>query len=285
MEHAIRRKEGNFAGANGGCFEPRQLFAESGVVAVEKPAGLSTQAPDGIESVEAWLRRRLAGSQPPQSVYVGVPHRLDRPVSGVLLLASTPRAARKLSRQFERRQVEKTYVAMLAAVGTDAGAPVGWEGDAAASVEWRDLVEKVPDEPRARVVLETGPLAREAVTRARLLARLPSGCLLVELKPLTGRMHQLRLQAAARGMPVVGDELYSPPAPAGAEQAREHSDRASFGPPTADPRARPIALHAWRIRYTDPDTSREITIEAPLPSFWPDEARRAITAPTMNTGS
>jgi len=264
MERGIHRKEGNLDGGNGACSEPRRLSEASGVIALDKPAGLATQAPAGIESVEAWLRRRLAGTHPPRSIYVGVPHRLDRPVSGVLLMAVTPRAARKLSRQFERRQVEKTYLAMLAPTHPDAARGSGSEPDAADCAEWHDLVEKVPDEPRARVVQETGPRVREAVTHARLLARLTSGRLLVELQPLTGRMHQLRLQAASRGIPVVGDELYG------------RSEQPSFGPPVDDPRARPIALHAWRIRYADPDTGREVVAEAPLPGFWPDEARRAI---------
>ena len=90
--------------------QPAKLLERSGVVAIAKPSGLATQAPPGLPSVEAWLRGLL-----PAGAYLGVPHRLDRAVSGVLLMATTPRAARQLSRQFERRQITKTYVAILAA--------------------------------------------------------------------------------------------------------------------------------------------------------------------------
>lgn len=242
--------------ADGG---PRVLRAGSGVVAVWKPAGLATQAPPGIPSVEAWLRTRLHGDR---GGYLGVPHRLDRAVSGVLVLAATPRAARQLSRQFERRQVRKTYVAVVAAGGA-AGMSHAL-GDASTSAEgavavWNDRIEKVPDEPRARIVPPETPGGREAITAARVLRTLPDGRLLVEFEPLTGRMHQLRLQSSARGLPIVGDTLYGGPAPA----------EATGCPAEADPRERAIALHAARIEYTDPETSQRVAVEAPLPAWWP----------------
>jgi 23S rRNA pseudouridine1911/1915/1917 synthase len=259
-------KEGGFKRCSSAP-EPTVLAMASGVVAIDKPAGLPTQAPAGIDSAESWLRRRLTAEDSSVAAghhgYIGVPHRLDRPVSGVLLLAATPRAARKLSRQFERRQIEKTYLAILA-LQEGSVEPLRLEQSGASGAEWRDFIEKVPDEPRAKVTVAGAATAREAVTRARLIARLAGGRLLVELAPLTGRMHQLRLQSSARGLPVVGDPLYGGPDGDAAGWAAE---------PPNDPRARPIALHAWRIRYTDPDTLAAVTIQAPLPAFWPPEAR------------
>ncbi|MFM1904401.1 MAG: hypothetical protein RLZZ440_2301 [Planctomycetota bacterium] len=227
------------------------LAAASGVVAVAKPAGLPTQAVRGIPSVEAWARAELV--QPPGAGYLGVPHRLDRAVSGVLLLATTPRAARKLSRQFERRQVRKTYLAVVA------NPPGPAPGVPESAAEWRDLVAKLPDEPRAAIVAE-GSGGREAVTLARLRARIElagAARLVLELQPLTGRMHQLRLQAAVRGMPVVGDCLYGGPALAGNAAA------------DGDSREAPILLHAWSIAYADPDTGAAVEVIAPLPPHWP----------------
>ncbi len=222
------------------------------MIAVLKPVGLATQAPPGIESVEQWLRRRLGRGA---GGYLGVPHRLDRGVSGVVLMAATPRAARKLSRQFERREVVKTY---LAVVEPPESSAIRSRGEAAETAEWRDFVRKIPEEARSEIVEPHADAAREAITQVthRAAVAAPEPVRLLELVPLTGRMHQLRLQAASRGLPIVGDELYG-------------------GRPLAggDPRTRPILLHAWRIAYTDPDTGQRVTVEAPLPDHWPAWAR------------
>ena len=237
----------------------------SGVVAVWKPAGLATQAPTGIPSAESWLRRQLHGDN--AGGYIGVPHRLDRGVSGVVLFAATPRAARKLSRQFERREIHKTYLAIVACGDVDSETI---ERMSAEAVTWRDMVEKITDEARARIVPADEPGGREAVTLARLRCRLPPDRLLLELSPVTGRMHQLRLQAATRGLPILGDDIYGVADDdwAGPLQLPEGD-----GLPDADPRMRPIALHASRIMYADPDTGSEVTIEAALPAYWPEAAR------------
>ena len=229
---------------------PVILREGSGVVAILKPVGLATQAPPGIESVEQWLRDRLGRDA---SGYLGVPHRLDRAVSGVVLMAATPRAARKLSRQFEGREIAKTYIAV---VETGAAAKETLPG--ADAVDWRDLLRKVPEEARSEIVDSQALAAREAITHASWIdcAGRDGGKRLLKLMPVTGRMHQLRLQAASRGLPIVGDEL-------------------DGGPPLGDGDAaeRPILLHAWRIDYADPDSGDRITVEAPLPDHWPAWAR------------
>jgi 23S rRNA pseudouridine1911/1915/1917 synthase len=237
----------------------------SGVVAVWKPAGLATQAPPGIPSAESWLRRQLHGES--SRGYVGVPHRLDRGVSGVVLFAATPRAARKLSRQFERREVRKTYLAIVADGDTTRDAI---ERMSVEAVTWRDMVEKIAEEARARIVPADEPGGREAVTLARLRCRLSPDRLLLELSPVTGRMHQLRLQAAARGLPIVGDDLYGVADDAWATPLQQGT---ASVPSADDPRMRPIALHACRITYADPDTGAEVTIEAELPAYWPESTR------------
>lgn len=241
----------------------------NGVVAVWKPAGLATQAPPGIPSAESWLRRRLHGAD--TGGYVGVPHRLDRGVSGVVLFAATPRAARKLSRQFEWRQVRKTYLAIVACADANHDAVERMSGDA---VTWHDMVEKIVDEARVRIVPAGEPGGREAVTLARLSRRLSSDRLLLELSPVTGRMHQLRVQAAARGLPIVGDDLYGVADDAWAKTTQSGTP---LVPSADDPRTRPIALHACRITYADPDTRAEVMVEAAVPDYWteyrPDATR------------
>ena len=255
----------------------------SGVVAVWKPAGLATQAPMGIPSAESWLRRQLHGDN--AGGYIGVPHRLDRGVSGVVLFAATPRAARKLSRQFERREVRKTYLAIVACGDAD-GETI--ERMSAEAVTWRDMVEKITDEARTRIVPANEPGGREAVTLARLRCRLQPDRLLLELSPVTGRMHQLRLQAAARGLLILGDDLYGlpdeawmkPPQP-NILQPNISQTGAAVVPSADDPRMRPIALHACRITYADPNTRAEVTVEAPLPTYWPESTRSSQTLPSQ----
>jgi len=238
------------------------LHDSGGVLAVAKPAGLATQAPAGIPSLESRVREQLfgeavaaahaAGRRRHPGGFLGVPHRLDRAVSGVLLLAITPRAARQLSRQFERREIHKTYLAVVTPPAT------GTLTDGM-SFEWRDTIRKVPDEPRAEIVPEGTDGGREAVTTGRVLAEAEAGpvptagTMFLELKPLTGRMHQLRVQTASRGLPVVGDTLY--------------------GGPLGDAiLADGIGLHAWRITFRDPATGEETTITCPPPNGppWPE---------------
>lgn len=222
------------------------LLEDEHCLAVCKPAGLSTQAPRGIDCLEVRVRDMLAAraeaaASPHLEVYLGLPHRLDRPVSGVLLFAKTRRAARIISRQFERRQVRKLYWACVAGVVE----PV--EG------EWTDFVRKIPDEPRAQICAPTSPDAQQAVLRyERLGATEDFSFLEIELE--TGRMHQIRLQAASRGHAILGDELYGSQIP--------------FGPQTDDLRERAIALHARSLTFRHPETKETITVTAPLPETW-----------------
>lgn len=232
------------------------LHHNSGVLAIAKPAGLPTQAVPGVESVEGLVRRQLfgaavaeeraAGRRRHPGGFLGVPHRLDRPVSGVLLLATTPRAARQLSRQFERRQIEKVYLAVVEPAASD----LLVSGEV---FVWRDAIRKVPNEARAEIVAAHVAGGREAVTHGRVIAA-RSDRLLLELRPHTGRTHQLRLQAAARGLPIVGDQLYG------------SADKAAG---TAES---PLTLHAWRIGYRDPVTGQPVSICCPLPAspLWCD---------------
>ncbi len=231
------------------------LFEINGVLAVCKPAGLPTQAPWGIESVESLIRRQkfqglfeeavALGRRRHPGGFLGVPHRLDRAVSGVMLLASTPRAARQLSRQFERRQIRKTYVAIVQ--------PRRGQSIKAGSFIWQDEIRKVPNEPRVEIVEPGDSQAKLAQTRGRVLVS-NKGVHLLELHPETGRMHQLRVQAARHGVPIVGDNLYG-------NVSAEDADII---------RNRPIALHARSIEYVDPESKQSVTARAAIPdvSLW-----------------
>jgi 23S rRNA pseudouridine1911/1915/1917 synthase len=262
---------------------PRVIREGGGVVAVWKPAGLATQAPPGVGSAEAWLRERLHGGR--AGGYLGVPHRLDRAVSGVVLFAATPRAARQLSRQFERRQVTKRYLAIVAGhrlPGAESAAAAGaGDGGAAAFVDWHDTVEKIPEEARARIVAPDAAGGRAAHTRARLLRGLPEGGLLLELLPVTGRMHQLRLQAAARGSPVRGDELYG--GGDGEWSARVAAAEDVWRDAAAAGTTPAIALHAARIEYACPDGGGPVAVGAGLPGYWPAAVSQSPEAVAVTT--
>jgi 23S rRNA pseudouridine1911/1915/1917 synthase len=238
------------------------ILRESGpCLAVLKPAGLATQAPAQFDSLErrlrAWLAERQSSAGP---VYLGVPHRLDRPVSGVMLFATRRRAAFKLSRQFERRQVRKIYWACVEGhVLPEAGT-------------WTDSLRKVYGHPRAEIVPADHPEARLAVLHYRTLgsvepsANCPTACQTaagdssavagtwLEIELETGRTHQIRVQAAARGHAVFGDAFYGGSVPF----AAQHHDE----------RLREIALHGRAITFTDPTTGDMVTVEAPLSAAW-----------------
>lgn len=224
------------------------IFEDGQLIGLVKPAGLPTaNAPRGAASVYTWLQRRLGAGR-----FVGIVSRLDAPVSGVLAVATTSAAAADLARQFRERSVAKEYVAVTEGRFP---APLGqW-------VDWHDGIARRPNEPRSTIVPRgpqqpegdaedaedetAGSPARSAHVRARVVHR-AGEVSLVELQPTTGRRHQLRLQLAARGCPIVGDRLYGArlPHPAG------------------------IALHARVLRLTHPSTGEPVVLSADWPAAW-----------------
>jgi len=223
------------------------LFEDNHCLAVAKPAPLLTQGvPPGIPTLEAQVKAYLKERyHKPGNVYLGIPHRLDRPVSGVVLFARNTKAARRLAEQFHQRQVQKVYWAVVQR-STRGDLPMG-EG------VWRDWLLKIQDESRTEVVAAETPGAREAVLDYRCLGEHGETALL-ELRPQTGRMHQLRVQAASRGWPVLGDHQYGSTMP--------------FGTPAELPRERIIALHARSLTFLHPIRFEPIAVVAPVPAVW-----------------
>lgn len=221
------------------------LFEDNHCLAVAKPPALLTQGvPPGIDTLESlakdYLRQRHLKTG---RVYLGIPHRLDRPVSGVVLFAKQTKSAQRLAEQFQQRQVTKIYWAVVD------GLPTPAEG------VWEDWLLKVADESRTEIATADTPGAKHARLAYRQLMPLADGALL-ELRPETGRMHQLRVQSASRGLPIRGDAIYG-------------STR-DFGPPPALPRERVIGLHARSLTFLHPIRFEPITVVAPLPALWRD---------------
>ena len=218
------------------------LYEEGPCLVVSKPGGLATQAPPGIDSLEVRVKEFLrVRDGKTGNVYLGVPHRLDRPASGVMVLARHVRAARRLAEQFEARTVRKTYWAVV-------------EGEISPeNGTWTDQLRKIPNQARVEVVGADHPEGRSAVLHFRVLAS-NGGTSWLEIDLETGRMHQIRVQAASRAHPILGDSQY------GAVT--------SFGPLTDDFRARWIALHARSLEFRHPMTRQLISQTAPLPPPW-----------------
>jgi 23S rRNA pseudouridine1911/1915/1917 synthase len=118
---------------------------------------------------------------------------------------------------------------------------------------WEDWIRKKVDESRVERAAEGEPGAKLAMLGYRALKKVEEGTLL-ELSPLTGRTHQLRVQTAWRGHPVFGDTAYG--------------SKRVFGPDALEPRDRVIALHARSLTITHPFTQKELTFVAPLPNSW-----------------
>jgi 23S rRNA pseudouridine1911/1915/1917 synthase len=229
------------------------ILCEDGpLLAVNKPAGLPTQAPAGVASLEAEVKQHLRQKyHKPGNVYLGIPHRLDRPVSGIVVFARNSKAAARLAEQFRLRQVRKFYLAIAE------GFPEPAEGSIS------DWLLKQPDIAQMEVVPEGTPRAKLATLNYRLRKRLDVAgleCALVEIELETGRMHQIRAQFASRGWPILGDRRYG-----SRHSFVEHA--------SSEEQVEQIALHAERLELRHPIRYDPIALTASLPEHWPAAAR------------
>ena len=218
------------------------LWEEHPCLVVNKPGGILSESPPGIDSLEdqvrAFLKRRESNEG---NIYLGRPHRLDRPTSGAIVFARNSRATRRLSEQFQGRTVEKVYWALVQGKLTrDRG-------------RWEDYMRKIPDVARSEIVPRDHPDARLAVLNYEVRRRDDFGTWL-QIRLETGRTHQIRLQCATRGLPVLGDHDY------GAST--------EFGPSVQQPRDRWIALHARSLGFVHPKSRQRVAIVAPLLAPW-----------------
>lgn len=213
------------------------VFEDDHCLFVNKPSGVLTQAPPGIDSIERRIKFYLTSTDP----YLGVPHRLDRAASGAMVFAKSSKAARRLAEQFQARTVEKTYWALTE------GKIIEQKGT------WIDSMRKVENEPRAELVPEDNPEAKQAILHFLQRGQKETVTWL-EIRLETGRTHQIRLQAGSRGHPILGDQLYG--------------SKSFFGEAHPDDRLNAIALHASKLTLIHPINKQSMTIEAPPPETW-----------------
>ena len=213
------------------------LYEDDDLVAIDKPAGMVVHAGAGVHSgtlVNALVHRFGALSEVAGVLRPGIVHRLDRFTSGVILVAKNDAAHQALAAQFSGRQVEKVYLALVHGV---------------VKTETGRIERPIARDPRHRTRM-TARLkqGRAAWTEYRVLRRFARFTLL-EARIGTGRTHQIRVHLSSIGHPVAGDSVYGAPA------------KVEGQPPLGR-----YFLHAHRVRFHQPSTGEEISVESPLPA-------------------
>jgi 23S rRNA pseudouridine1911/1915/1917 synthase len=196
-----------------------------------------------LDLAKAWIKER---HQKPGRVFLGLVHRLDRPVAGAMVFARTSKAAARLSHQIRTRQMRKVYLAVVE------GRLPSAEGSLAHHLK--------RGERASRIVAAGTPLGREARLNYRVQDA-AGGRSLVEIELLTGRKHQIRLQLAHVGCAITGDVRYGAPSPLPARQ---------------------IALFARQIVLEHPSRREQLTLTAPLPAGWPWPGAETDDSPLWN---
>ncbi|MCI9148156.1 MAG: RluA family pseudouridine synthase [Hungatella sp.] len=212
------------------------LYEDKDVIVVKKPVGMESQAaggfaPDMVSEIKKHIHNLYPGSEEP---YVGVIHRLDKPVGGVMVYAKTKKAAAVLSEQVRSHKMRKVYKAVVCGRIVD-------------NVE--NFVDYLLKDSRSNVskIVEKGIMgAKRAELRYRVAARQEGEVplTLVEVELSTGRHHQIRVQFAGRGLPLWGDNRYNPMF---SEKGRNRES---------------VALWAWKLGFAHPVTGKAMVFEA-----------------------
>ena len=211
------------------------LFEDNHLLILNKPAGIlvhgdKTGDTTLLDLAKSYLKVKY---HKPGAVFLGVPHRLDRPVSGVLILARTSKALNRLNSMFNAQKVTKLYLAIT---------------DRAARKEELTLNQWLLKDRRRNVVRSVKAKQGESklATTQMKLHLVRDGLSLWQLQPLTGRSHQLRVAMQSNGIPILGDVKYG-------------------GSTIHDPRR--ICLHCYEMRFEHPVRREPLIIRASLPNF------------------
>jgi 23S rRNA pseudouridine1911/1915/1917 synthase len=213
---------------------PGVLFEDQHLIVVDKPAGLLSQGEKkGDPNLVDWLRERV------QRDYVGLVHRLDRNTSGAMVVAKRTKSAQRLTEALQAGEIHRSYLAWV-------------HGQLSAQAHWRHRLLKDQRTNVVQVVSPTHPQGKDAALRVTPLETgMHQGqpVTLVEFVLETGRSHQIRVQAAKEGYPLLGDRKYA--------TAKTPPGSAAFGRP---------ALHSYLIRFPHPMGGAVAEYIAPLPA-------------------
>ena len=214
------------------------LYEDNHLIAINKRSGDIVQVDEtGDEPLDEKVKKYIAAKyNKPNGAFLGVVHRLDRPVSGVILFAKTSKALERMNAIFKNREVRKTYFAVVR------NKPARLEGN---------LVHYLIKNPQKNVVAAynkevTG--SQRSELDYKLIGEV-GGFYLLQVNPLTGRSHQIRVQLSTMDCPIVGDNKYGYP-----RGSRKGS----------------ICLHARQLEFIHPVQKEPVKIFAPLPKdgFW-----------------
>jgi 23S rRNA pseudouridine1911/1915/1917 synthase len=231
------------------------VYEDNDLAIINKAAGMMVHAGAGATEdernrgtlVNALLHHFSTLSAVGGEMRPGIVHRLDKETSGLIVVAKNDEAHRKLANQFARREVKKTYIALVH------GWPKKDSGTISASIS-RDRVRRIR-------MTTKGFGGRESVSHFRVVRRLDTvfgKFTLVEVKIDTGRTHQIRVHMASLGHPVVGDALYGAPREMRARRGRATDEGAAISLPRN-------FLHAAQLELRHPRTGEAIALKSPLP--------------------
>lgn len=206
------------------------IYADATLLVLDKPGGLLAVPGRGVDKQDC-LSARVQARYPDALIV----HRLDMATSGLMVMARGPSAQRELSRAFAAREVTKRYIAVVA--GRLESPPQGWGRiDLPIVVDWPNRPLRIVDPLRGK----------PSLTHWRVLGHDETGLnTRVELEPVTGRSHQLRVHLRELGHPILGDTLYAPP------DVQALSGR--------------LQLHAWSLRLVHPLTGEALAFESAAP--------------------
>ena len=225
------------------------LYEDNHIIVVNKASGEIVQGDKTgdrplSDIVKDYIKEKY---QKPGNVFLGVAHRLDRPVTGVVVFAKTSKALTRLNAMFASKEdIQKTYWAIVSNGG-------GWKVEGGGWKETTHWLVRNEQQNKSYAYDREVPRSKKAVLRYRAIAH-GDRYTLLEVQLLTGRHHQIRCQLAALGMPIKGDLKY------GAKRSNPDGS---------------ISLHARRVEFVHPVSKEQICVEAPVPneSLWRELAK------------
>jgi len=228
------------------------LYEDNHIIGVVKPAGLLTQGdksgePSLIDEVKKYLKEKY---KKPGNVFLGLVHRLDKPVSGIVLFGKTSKGASRLSEQFRNHAIQKTYHAIVIGKPKEKRGvlkeklnKISFFAKGFAKKSDEELLAEIKKSIKTR----TAELEYEIIKSNNKYS-------LLKIVPKTGRFHQIRIQMANMGCPILGDLKYS--SPSSNRTIQEWRDHNS------------IALCATAISFKSATGNKNIDLEIPLPKEW-----------------